>query len=182
VKARTHEPRTLRPVPVHRRLLGPRVLRLGYRVAYVIAHAWWSARGSTNLGVKCVVSNRGEVLLVRHTYGDRRTWDFPGGFVRRREQPLAAVRRELGEELGVDAQDFRDLGSLLYEFGRRSDTVHYFQTELADRRVVPDDVEIAEVGWFDPGSLPRQPGKHVAGVLADLALPGSACLPACGPA
>jgi 8-oxo-dGTP pyrophosphatase MutT (NUDIX family) len=145
------------------------VLRLGYRAASVAANAWWSLSGSHNRGAKCVLFNDGEVLLVRQTYGDRRTWDFPGGFVRRREEPLEGARRELGEELGVQAPALRALGPVVVELGRRSDTVHYFVGELADRRLSPDHVELAELAWFRPGSLPRRLGDHVAGILDSVA-------------
>jgi 8-oxo-dGTP pyrophosphatase MutT (NUDIX family) len=155
--------------PLHRRLLGRRLLRIGYRAAAAGAHAWWSLCGSRNRGAKCVLFNDGDVLLVRHTYGDRRAWDFPGGFVRRAEDPRAAAVRELGEELGVDPPELSAVGSLILEAGRRSDTVFYFEGRLADRRLAPDDVELAEVAWFDPRALPRDLGEHVAQVLAPLA-------------
>jgi 8-oxo-dGTP diphosphatase len=41
------------------------------------------------------------VLLVRPTYKDH--WEIPGGYVRPGESPAAACRREIREELGVDA-------------------------------------------------------------------------------
>jgi len=129
------------------------------------AHAWWNAFGSRNRGAKCILFNGGDLLLVRHTYGDRRSWDFPGGFVRRHEDPRAAAGRELGEELGVVAPDLAELGSRVFELGRRSDTVHYFHAQLPDRRLDPDEVELAEVGWFDPRALPSHPGEDVVGVL-----------------
>jgi ADP-ribose pyrophosphatase YjhB (NUDIX family) len=41
------------------------------------------------------------VLLVRPTYKPH--WDVPGGYVEPGESPLAACRREVLEELGLDA-------------------------------------------------------------------------------
>jgi ADP-ribose pyrophosphatase YjhB (NUDIX family) len=151
--------------PLHRRLFGPRVLRLGYRLAAVAARSWWSVFGSHNVGAQCVLTHDGAVLLVRHTYGDRRSWEFPGGFVRRREQPRAAAGRELVEELGIDPPELEALGSIVHEHGRRRDIAHYFHAEVADRRVWPDEVELAEVGWFRADLLPRRLGDDVAEVL-----------------
>ena len=42
----------------------------------------------------------GRVLLVDPTY--KPTWDLPGGAVGKEESPLAACRREVTEELGLD--------------------------------------------------------------------------------
>lgn len=55
------------------------------------------------LGVCAVIADaQGRLLLVHHTHRHR-GWDFPGGLVRREEQPLLAVAREVQEELGVQA-------------------------------------------------------------------------------
>jgi 8-oxo-dGTP pyrophosphatase MutT (NUDIX family) len=153
---------------IHRRLAGRGVLRAGYRVAAALAYCWWSVKGSCNRGTKCALFNDGDVLLVRHTYGDRQTWDFPGGFVRRAEDPVVAARRELAEELGIDPPELSPVASVVIEIGRRSDTVFYFHGRLPDRRVAPDDVELAELAWFDPRALPRRVGEHVEQVLASL--------------
>jgi 8-oxo-dGTP diphosphatase len=44
---------------------------------------------------------RGKILLVCPTY--KPGWDLPGGMVEQDESPHAAARRELREELGLDA-------------------------------------------------------------------------------
>jgi hypothetical protein len=43
----------------------------------------------------------GRVLLVNPVY--KQTWDLPGGAVEAEESPHAACRREVAEELGLDA-------------------------------------------------------------------------------
>lgn len=57
------------------------------------------------LGVCAVILDRqGRLLLAHHPYRRRAGgWGLPGGFARRDEQPAAALRRELHEELAVDA-------------------------------------------------------------------------------
>jgi ADP-ribose pyrophosphatase YjhB (NUDIX family) len=145
-----------------------RLKRLAYRVASPLLRAWWAIWRSDHEGVKCVITNGGEVLLVRHTYGDRRRWDFPGGFVRRGEEPVEAGRREMAEELdlALRAGDLHPLGALALRLGRRTGTVHYYWLELADRALDPDPGELAEVAWFAPGALPRRLGEHVRLALA----------------
>jgi 8-oxo-dGTP pyrophosphatase MutT (NUDIX family) len=150
-----------------------RLKRLAYRIGAPVLHACWEVLGTRHDGVKCVVGQAEDVLLVRHTYGDRRRWDFPGGFIRPGEAPAAAARRELGEELGLDLDPaaLSRLGRLSVRHGRRRAVVHYFLVDLAHRTVDPDPVELAEAAWFSPGELPGRVGEHVRQALAWTAAP-----------
>jgi 8-oxo-dGTP pyrophosphatase MutT (NUDIX family) len=146
------------------------LLRPAYRIAAPLAQLWWDLWRIDHSGSKCVLSQDGAVLLVRHTYGDRGAWEFPGGFSRRGEAPMVTARREIGEELGLvdGVGELRPLGDLLLRFRRRTDTVHYFAATLADRAVSADPGEIAEVAWFAPDALPASLGTHVRQVLASI--------------
>jgi len=95
-----------------RRRVAP-LLRAGYRVAYFGITGWSLLTAQRYRGVKCVVRDReGRVLFVRHTYGDRRAWELPGGHVRRAEDMLEGARREAREELGVEIAAWEDLGTV----------------------------------------------------------------------
>ncbi len=150
-----------------------RLKRLAYRLGAPVVQVCWELLGTRHDGVKCVVGQAEEILLVRHTYGDRRRWDFPGGFIRPGEAPSATARRELGEELGLDATpaDLRHLGRLSVRHGRRRAIVHYFAVDRPDRTVDPDPVELAEAAWFSPDELPPRLGAHVRQALGWMAAP-----------
>src|SRR6516162_8210467 len=61
-----------------------RLRRLAYRLAYRILQVVWFVWRPRMRGVKCLVTCRDRVLLVRHTYGSR-AWDVPGGAMKRGE-------------------------------------------------------------------------------------------------
>ena len=134
----------------------------GYRLALLLLRGWWVVRRPRSSGVRCVVRHRGKILLVRHTYGDRR-WMLPGGRVRRGEDPAATARREIYQELGVSCQRWELRGCLEPRDGywRRAPTdgfrrhsTFYLQGSVESSAVAPRPGEISEARWFDAGALP----------------------------
>lgn len=142
-----------------------RLRRAAYRVAYRLL--WLAAfvvppRGR---GAKAVLVHDGRVLFVRHTYGPER-WELPGGGVRRGEDPAAAIRRELQEELGVAAENAVALAVLPGPGRLRHHSTHLYRFDLAEPAVRCDPVEIAEARWCDPGSPPGRLGPMAREALA----------------
>jgi 8-oxo-dGTP pyrophosphatase MutT (NUDIX family) len=147
--------------PALKRLRDP-LLRLAFRAGYRVLRVWGLVDRSTKRGVKCVLTRDGEVLLVRHTYGDRGRWELPGGGIKRREAPPDAARREIREELGIEVEDWTVLGDLFERIDRRGrDRLWCFSAEIGDRELRLDRAEIAEAGWFEPDRLPQQTAKYV---------------------
>jgi 8-oxo-dGTP diphosphatase len=139
--------------------------RLAYRGAHTALRGYWFVRRPQVEGVKCVLTSREQVLLVRHTYG-RRDWDFPGGAVKRGEPPATAAQREMHEELGIDIDDWISLGPVFATAYHRRDRMHCFQAELDDPRLTVDGGELAAVGWFRRASLPPDLNGNVPQILA----------------
>ncbi len=112
---------------------------------------------SFHVGAICVVERPdGHLLLVRQSYR-REGWGFPGGLMRRGEDPGDAARRELHEELGVDV-DLRGLPVVVIDSPqRRVDVV--FQASLREGSAQPEGTqhspEISEARWFPPDGLPE---------------------------
>ena len=143
--------------------------RLAIRCAYVGLRLYWFVFRPKVVGVKCIVMNDDHVLLVRHTYG-RSSWDLPGGSAKRREPPIEAARREMHEELGRRIEDWQELGVLYTTTDHHRDNLHLFGTELGDRKLDIDLVELAEAGWFRRDQLPSDTGSFVGRLLAQAAM------------
>jgi ADP-ribose pyrophosphatase YjhB (NUDIX family) len=103
-----------------------------------------------SLGVCAVIRDpRGRVLVAYHP--SRRAWGLPGGFVAHDEQPDAALRREIGEELDVAAS----VGPLLGAHAApdvRHLTLYYAVTIAETPRV--DGVEIDALRYVPEDELP----------------------------
>ena len=142
-----------------------RARRLGYRIAYRLLQVFWFVARPRKQGVKCLVTDRDQVLLVRHTYG-RRSWDVPGGSMKRRESPLSAARREMIEELGLDGARWAEIARLHVRLDHRHDTIHCFRAELSAPRLTIDRGELETVGWFSRRHLPEDLAPYVDQIVA----------------
>lgn len=148
--------------PLHHRLAiqAARTLRPVQRL-------WWRVRRPTVMGAcGLVVNAAGEWLLVRHTYMDG--WHFPGGGVKTRESVLAAVRRELSEEVGVVATASPELvGVYTNPADPRSSHVALYRIEAFTMN--PQiNLEIAEWRFFAPEALPKDAGRGPRNRAAEL--------------
>lgn len=157
----------MRPEDALKRLPVP-VRRAAYRVAHALLQVWWLVRRPHTQGVKCILRHEGRMLFVRHTYGDRTSWEFPGGGIARGETPALAAAREAREELGV-AADWREVAVIHARGGRRPATLTIFAADLRGPRgagpaggdqvspvaLTVDAGEIAEVRWARPDDPPR---------------------------
>jgi 8-oxo-dGTP pyrophosphatase MutT (NUDIX family) len=161
-------------VRTHPLALRIRLERLGFRAAHGALRVWWFVRRPHVHGVKGVLrpagsgaaAGSGEVLFIRHTYGDRAEWQLPGGGLGRREDPVTAMRREAREELGLDLQDLRSLGSVEAAGQHKTVTLHCFEARVDPAALEVRWAEIEDVRWA-PGARPPQPlGESVAETLA----------------
>jgi 8-oxo-dGTP pyrophosphatase MutT (NUDIX family) len=133
---------------------------MAYRALWLSGFVW-APRGQ---GAKAALVCDGRVLLVRHSYGPRR-WELPGGGVRRGEAPLAAVRRELDEELGLDATLPVPLAVVPGRGRLHRHRTHLYRVDLASPKLELDAVEIAEARWCDPAAPPLPLGSMVRTAL-----------------
>jgi 8-oxo-dGTP diphosphatase len=68
----------------------------------LLVHLLNSIAAPFTVGTNGVVYNRqGEILLLEHVFRSQYPWGLPGGWVRCRERPQDALRREILEEAGL---------------------------------------------------------------------------------
>jgi ADP-ribose pyrophosphatase len=92
------------------------------------------------------VTATGEILMVRgykHGLG-RATLTVPAGLMNPGEAPLDAARRELLEETGYEAAEWKPLGTFIVDGNRQCGTMHLFlaRNARATRPPQHDDTEV----------------------------------------
>jgi 8-oxo-dGTP pyrophosphatase MutT (NUDIX family) len=142
--------------------------RAAYRTAHMGRRVYWLLLRPHTRAVKCIVRDGDAVLFVRHAYGDRRSWELPGGGIKRGEDPRAGAAREAREELGLDLADWRAIGTVEARGHGKRTTIQCFEARPPDRDLTLADGEIEEARWFDLDAPPARLGIDARLVLGGL--------------
>lgn len=100
-----------------------------------------------------LVDAQGRVLLAERPAGKHLAgfWEFPGGKLEPAEQPLAALSRELREELGIELQVARPLIRVPWRYG---DLSLLLDAWIVDRWTgTPQSMEGQALDWRDPALI-----------------------------
>ena len=79
-------------------------------------------------------------------------WEFPGGKVEPGEAPVAALVRELREEIGVEVAVGRIWDVLFHAYPAFDLVMLVYACRIASGE--PRPVEVADLRWLPPGELP----------------------------
>ena len=106
--------------------------------------------------VAAVIEKDGKLLVCQRTRHQTMPlkWEFPGGKIEEGEQPRAALRRELEEELGILATVGDEVRRIQHEYPNggmvelRFFIVREYQKEIENRI-------FREIQWAEPTELPK---------------------------
>ena len=118
----------------------------------------WSVRSTQSrftVTVGAVVTDaRGRVLLLNHVFRAKNGWGIPGGFMSRGESPEEALRRELGEEVGLDLSWLKIVSARTIKGLEQVEILYLARAEHDAIKV--QSLEIKNGAWFDPARLPPE--------------------------
>jgi 8-oxo-dGTP diphosphatase len=122
--------------------------------------------------VVAAVIRRGDTLLVTRR-PDRPAkpgqWEFPGGKIEPGEGEGDALRRELREELGCDAEVGRLLLRHRHRYPELEVELAFYACALDPAEATPRPLGVAEIAWAPIGTLARYEFLEAdRAVLADL--------------
>lgn len=132
----------------------------------------------TVLVAAAVVRDEGRILLTRRMEGAHLAgmWEFPGGKAEAGEDPRAALRRELEEELGIitTVGEIVDVTFHRYDDADKAVLLLFFEATREPGSPEPSAVDVAEVAWrgvaeLDPATFPPADVAVLAKVRARLA-------------
>jgi 8-oxo-dGTP diphosphatase len=105
--------------------------------------------------VAAIIRRGGHVLICRRSAVQAHAlkWEFPGGKVEAGETPPQALRRELREELAVDAQIGAEVEHYEFCYPGKSPILLIFYA-VTDFDGEPRNCVFHEIRWVAPGELP----------------------------
>jgi 8-oxo-dGTP diphosphatase len=105
--------------------------------------------------VAALIWKDGTVLVCQRTRHQTMPlkWEFPGGKIEEGEQPRDALRRELEEELGINATIGNEVARIRHEYSRGNAV----ELRFYDVREYAGELEnriFREIRWAEPKDLP----------------------------
>jgi ADP-ribose pyrophosphatase YjhB (NUDIX family) len=111
----------------------------------------WRVTKPVTQGARVMIIRDGKVLLVKHAYQNQ--YFLPGGMVKKGETFEQAARRELLEEVGVEATALKLFGVYHNFYEHKKDTIVVFLADVL-QTMRAGDVEIESFGFFLLDQLP----------------------------
>jgi len=97
------------------------------------------------------LDDAGRVCLLRqyrHAAGGW-LWELPAGKIDPGEEPFGTARRELAEEAGMEAEDWKDLGPMVSSPGVFTEVIHlYLARGLRQTGQAHEGDEVIEIHWL----------------------------------
>ena len=102
--------------------------------------------------VAALAAKEGRLLIAQRPMGRHMggKWEFPGGKLEKGETPEAALRRELNEELGVDADIGPIRAAIPYSYPEKDVLLLFYSARLMGE---PKPIDEAALAWVTPDEL-----------------------------
>ena len=116
-----------------------------------------------DVAVGVLIDERGRFLLTSRPAGKVYAgwWEFPGGKLERGESVVAALARELHEELGIDVADVRPWNTTRMDYAHARVRLHFCKVlawrgelQMRERQAMAWQVLPVTVAPVLPGTLP----------------------------
>jgi len=141
----------------------PSVRILEGHVYFIRLPSMFAGQDSSSLrvpGVKQVVAalivRNGKVLICQRTKDQPMAlkWEFPGGKIEPGEEQVAALRRELDEELGISATIGEKVASIQHQYKRGGAVeLHFYRVPEYEGEM--ENRIFEQIRWVDRQDLPR---------------------------
>ncbi len=135
-----------------------------YKIANSIRRAYWFIFRPKTQGVKCLIENNCEYLLIQTSYSGK-YWTLPGGGIKQSENPEQAAKREVKEELGIILDKVNQIGRYESTVEYKKDTIHLFYATV-ETKDFKSNTEVSLTGWFSKNEFPKNISRAIKESIA----------------
>jgi 8-oxo-dGTP pyrophosphatase MutT (NUDIX family) len=126
-----------------------------------LVYSYMELQNPTVFVVAC--NNAGEILMqrvFRYTL-NQRIWEIPAGYMEKGEEPLAAAKRELTEECGLQSDDWYSLGRIYQITGTGNAPIEIFLAKNihGDGKPTDEDEDITGRSFINIQEIERMIAK-----------------------
>lgn len=126
-----------------------------YSVALIGARLYWRIAKPITYGARVLLVYKDQVLLVQSRRSNY--WNFPGGGIKKAEEPSQGALRELLEETGIRIEHFDYLlGEYHSKAEGKRDTVFIIVAHVDSKTIPLLEIEIQKAEWFSFDNLPKK--------------------------
>lgn len=119
----------------------------------------WLVNWKFVIGTAALITNeKGEILLFKHAYRKDFPWGFPGGYLKKGEDPIKALQREFMEESGLHIKILRLLEVIKSPQTSRLEVL--FLGQLIDDDGFTPSIEVGEARFFSLNHMPELLDEH----------------------
>lgn len=122
----------------------------------LLIHTYWKIFKPKTYGVKVLIfnpENNDEILIVRHSYGNKSLWNLPGGgYNPKKESAKQAAIREVREELDILITELHDLATYYTDTEGKRDTVIIFTGQIPNKNPSLNK-ELLEYAWRNKNDI-----------------------------
>lgn len=131
-----------------------RIIRFFRPVYWPLVKAYYTFISPETRGVRIILTHQDEILFVKNSYGLK--YSFPGGNINKNENAEVGAKREAKEELGINIENLIFLGNIIppLEFEYRENTISIFTSELPNKDVKINNLEIEDFKWLSINNPP----------------------------
>jgi 8-oxo-dGTP diphosphatase len=123
------------------------------------------------VGAAGAVMHEGRVLMVRHTYGDKRgRWALPGGYATHDERLDQTAVREVYEETGVNAQVVDVIGLRTRYTQSGGQVFVLFRMRPVSGQAAADGVKVDRIAWLSASEFSSVPADELLAVSRNAVL------------
>lgn len=140
------------------------LVRSFFKIILPIRRGYWFVFRPKTYGVKTLIQHGDTFLFIKNAYG-KKMWSFPGGGVKRGEDPADAAKREVQEEVNINLPAVSYIGEYTSTRQYKRDIVYCYHAMVNNENFKIYPMEVEDAKWLTLDEVPEYKSFAVDEIL-----------------